>query len=342
MKQFAEYAVEKAVELLNIDSPSGYTKEASEWVFRAFQELGYKTEYTRKGGVIVDFGGEGNGLLLEAHMDTLGLMVAEIKKDGRLRVTNIGGIFAGTAECGNVRVRTRSGKVYEGTVQFINASMHMNKAAQEAARTYDNVEVVLDEDVRSAEDVKKLGIAAGDFVCLEPKTRVTESGYIKSHFLDDKLSVAILLGFAKYLKESGAVLKRHVVAHITVFEEVGHGGSASIPEGITEAISVDMGCVGEGVQCTERMVSICAKDAGGPYHYDIVGKLIAAAEKEGAEYAVDLYTFYRSDVETTLEAGADVCHGLVGPGVYASHGYERSHKDAVLNTLKLLKGYLEV
>ena len=171
---------------------------------------------------------------------------------------------------------------------------------------------------------------------------MTASGYIKSRFLDDKLSVGILLGLGKYLKDTGAELSRPVYAHITVYEEVGHGASASIPEGVTEALSVDMGCVGEGLRCTERQVSICAKDSGGPYAYDMVGRLIAAAKKEGADYAVDIYPHYGSDVEASLKGGFDIRHGLIGPGVYASHGYERSHLDGVYNTLKLLKGFLDI
>ena len=152
--------------------------------------------------------------------------------------------------------------------------------------------------------------------------------------------MGILYAFAKYLKDAGISLSRRVYVHITVYEEVGHGGSASAPAGLTEAISVDMGCVGDGLQCTEKKVSICAKDSGGPYHYDVVGKLIAAAKAERADYAVDVYPFYGSDVEATLRAGHDIRHGLIGSGVFASHGYERSHIDGVWNTLKVLKGYL--
>ena len=171
---------------------------------------------------------------------------------------------------------------------------------------------------------------------------MTEIGYIKSRFLDDKLSVGILLAFAKYCKDTGARLPRRTYLHITVYEEVGHGGAASVPKGVTEAISVDMGCVGDGLSCTERQVSICAKDSGGPYSYDVVGKLIDAAKREGADYAVDVYPHYGSDVEATLSGGADLRHGLIGAGVYASHGYERSHKAGVENTLKVLKGYLGI
>ena len=200
----------------------------------------------------------------------------------------------------------------------------------------------IDLDVNCNEETRALGIEIGDIVCFEPRTRVTESGYIKSRFLDDKLSVGILLGLAKYISDNKIALPRRVYVHVTVYEEVGHGGAGSVPAGVTEAISVDMGCVGEGVSCTERRVSICAKDSGGPYSYEVVGKLIDAAKKEGADYAVDVYPHYGSDVEVTLGAGNDVRHGLIGSGVYASHGYERSHKDGVMNTLLVLKGYLEI
>ena len=201
---------------------------------------------------------------------------------------------------------------------------------------------MLDEDVSSAADAKKLGIEVGDIVCFDPRTRRTASGYLKSRFLDDKLSVGILLGFAKYLSDNKITPARRTWVHVTVYEEVGHGGSGSVPAGVTEAISVDMGCVGDGLNCTERQVSICAKDSGGPYNYDVVGKLIAAAKATEADYAVDIYPMYGSDVEATLRAGADIRHGLIGAGVYASHGYERSHIDGVYNTLKVLCGYLEV
>ena len=174
--------------------------------------------------------------------------------------------------------------------------------------------------MNSAADSRKLGLEVGDIVCFDPRTRRTASGYLKSRFLDDKLSVGILLGFAQYLKDEGITPKRKVYVHVTVYEEVGHGGSASVPAGVTEAISVDMGCVGDGLQCTEKQVSICAKDSGGPYSYSVVGKLIDAAQKMEADYAVDVYPFYGSDVEATLRSGVDIRHGLIGAGVYASHG----------------------
>ena len=343
-RTYADFAWEQAAALLAIDSPSGYTAAAAAWVKESFEALGFSAHITRKGGVIIDLGGADaeDALLLEAHADTLGGMVSRIKGSGCLVVTPLGGMRAENAEAENVRVHTRCGKVIEGTCQLSNASVHVNGGYGDAKRTWDSVEIVLDEDVKSAADTRALGIEVGDIVCFDPRTRRTASGYLKSRFLDDKLSVGILFGFAKYLADNAITPARKVYAHVTVYEEVGHGGCASVPQGVTEAISVDMGCVGEGLSCTEKQVSICAKDSGGPYSYDVVGKLIAAAKQTGADYAVDVYPHYGSDVEDTLRAGQDIRHGLIGPGVYASHGYERSHMDGVYNTLLVLCGYLGV
>ena len=342
MENYVNFAVEKTVALLGIDSPTGYTRAAEDFVKQEFEALGFSATRTNKGGILVDLGGEDadDALLLEAHADTLGGMVAEIKGNGRLRIVNVGGMNANNAEAENCRIVTKFDGIYEGTLQLCDASIHVNDNYNDTSRKWKAMEVVLDEVVANADDVKKLGISVGDFVCFEPRTRVTKSGYIKSRFLDDKLSVGILLGFAKYLADNKLTPKRRVYVHVTVYEEVGHGGAASVPAGVTEAISVDMGCVGDGLQCTERQVSICAKDSGGPYSYEVVQKLIAAAKRENADYAVDIYPHYGSDVEATLSAGADVRHGLIGAGVYASHGYERSHIDGVRNTLRVLKGYL--
>ncbi len=343
-RKYADFAATKACELLAIDSPSGYTAQAARWVKEAFEALGFSACITTKGGVLADLGGENadDALLLQAHTDTLGAMVAEVKASGRLKLTPLGGMRAENAETENVRVHTRTGNIIEGTVQLCNASVHVNGEYADAKRTFDTVEAVLDEDVRSAEDTRALGVEVGDIVCFEPRTRITSSGYIKSRFLDDKLSVGVLLGLAKYLHDTGKTPARRVYAHVTVYEEVGHGGSGSVPSGVTESISVDMGCVGDGLTCTEKQVSICVKDSGGPYSYEVVGKLIDAAKKEGADYALDVYPHYGSDVEATLRAGFDIRHGLIGPGVYASHGYERSHVSGVENTLRVLKGYLGI
>lgn len=343
MELYTNYAVEQACALLAIDSPSGFTHHAAAYAAEELKRLGFEPEVTRKGGVLVCLNPQmpaDHALLLEAHLDTLGGMVTQICGN-RLKLTNLGGMNPNNGEAENVRIYTRDGKVYTGTFQMHNASVHVNGDYSSAKRSYDAMEVVIDEEVSNEEEVRALGIQPGDIVCFDPRTVVTPSGYIKSRFLDDKLSVGILLGLAARVADGQLNPNRRVWLHITVFEEVGHGGSSSVPDGITEAISVDMGCVGDGLGCKETQVSICAKDSGGPYHYEIVSKLMEAAKQGGADYAVDIYPYYGSDVEATLRAGHDLRHGLIGPGVYASHGYERSHKKGVEATLKLLNAYLK-
>ena len=341
-KKYVDYIVEETKKILAIDSPSGFTKEVADYVMEEYRALGYEPQLTVKGGVLVAIGGKKkkDAVMLEAHIDTLGAMVTEIKGNSRLKVSPIGGMNANNAEAENCRVYTRFSGKYEGTFQLNNASIHVNGDYNEEKRKYDAMEVVLDEKVKSKEDVEKLGIMAGDVVCFDPRTVVTDSGYIKSRFLDDKLSVGILLGYAKYLKEEKVEPERMIYHHVTVYEEVGHGGAASIPDGVTEVISVDMGCVGDGLSCDETQVSICAKDSRGPYNYDVVTGLIKAAKENDIDFAVDVYPYYGSDADVALTAGYDIRHGLIGSGVYASHGYERSHKDGVKNTFKLICAYL--
>ena len=341
-RKYTDYIIEQAEKLLSIDSPSGYCRQVTDYLLEELDRLGIQAKRTVKGGVVASFGGKNkeDGILLEAHCDTLGGMVAEIKANARLRLTNIGGMKPANAEAENVRIITKADGIYEGVCQLVNASVHVNGDYEKTERNWDTVEVLIDEPVSSKEDALKLGIMPGDYVCFEPRTRVTSSGYIKSRFLDDKLSAAILLAYGKYLKDEKIEPQRAVYAHFTIYEEVGHGGCAAIPDGVTEMISVDMGCVGKGLECDETMVSICAKDSMGPYDYQVVSGLIKAAQENDIAFAVDVYPHYGSDVDAALKAGYDMKHGLIGPGVYASHGYERSHRDGAKNTLKLLKAYL--
>ncbi len=336
-----KYIIDQLKKLTSIDSPSGFTEEVTQYTMEQFKKLGYVPYLTNKGCVVCDLGGKGNPLILSAHIDTLGGMVAEIKKNGRLRITNVGGLNANNCETENCRIRTRSGKIFEGTLQMNDPSIHVNGEYSKQDRTFADMEVVIDEDVKEKKNTEALGICNGDFVCFDPRTTVTESGYIKSRFLDDKLSVAILLGLAENLLEKKLQLKRKVYVFITVYEEVGHGACGALPADAEEIISVDMGCIGEGLTCNEQMVSICAKDSHGPYDYEVTTNLIRCAVDGKLNFAVDVYPHYGSDADAALAAGYDLKHGLIGAGVYASHGYERSHTDGVNNTLKLLEMYIK-
>ena len=342
-KEYVEYMVKQAVDVLDIDSPTGFTKNAADHIMAEYKKLGFEPKLTTKGGVIVDLGGKNSedAILVEAHMDTLGGMVCKIKDNGNLELTPLGGFSPNNGEAENCRIYTRDGKIYEGTFQLNDASVHVNDDYKTTAREFKSMEVVVDEEVSSADDTKKLGIMIGDIVAFEPRTRVTKSGYIKSRFLDDKLSVVVLLGQAKYLADNKITPERRLFHHITVYEEVGHGACGTVPDGVTEILSVDMGCIGDGLDCKETQVSICAKDSAGPYNYDVVSNLIKTAKDNNIDFAVDVYPHYGSDADAALNAGYDVRHGLIGAGVYASHGYERSHKKGVENTFKLLINYIK-
>ena len=336
--EYHEYIVEQTEKVIGIDSPTGYHYNVQKYLVDTIQAMGFEVRTLRKGGVIANLGGEGNPLMMLAHVDTLGAFVHYIKGNGRLAISN-GTLNPNNIETENVRVITRSGAVYDGTTQLENASVHVNPDVN-AERKFTNLEVVLDEDVTSKEDVEKLGICAGDFLAVEPRFQVTEKGYIKSRFLDDKASSGVLLGIAKYVSEHPGCLKRNVQLFFTTFEEIGHGASAGIPEEIEDLLAVDMGCVGDHLACTEKQVSICAKDSSGAYHFEMTNELIEVAKEHGIDYAVDIYPSYGSDAGAALRSGKDVRYALIGQGVYASHGYERTHKDGMKQTFELALNYV--
>lgn len=337
MNSHMNFIKEQLYTLTSIPSPSSFTTKVTDYLLSELSSLGYSPERSNKGNVFVTLGGSGSPLVLAAHVDTLGAMVRSIKENGRLRPTTIGGHQWSTADGENCTIHTRDGRVYTGVVLNKEPSSHV--ADQKTELIEENMEILLDENVTSDQDTLALGIQTGDIIAMDPRTVVTESGYIKSRFLDDKLSAAILLGLARAVREDTWKLNRKVSLLFTVYEEVGHGGSV-VPDDTEEMISVDMGCVGSDLGCTERMVSICAKDSGGPYNYDLITALSNLAKEKKLDYAIDIYPHYGSDVETTLRAGYDIRHGLIGPGVYASHNYERSHMDGVRNTFELLKAYI--
>lgn len=333
-----DYILEQLFKLTSIPSPSGYTHNIADYVLGQLCAMGYQPEMSNKGNVSVILGGEGDPLVLAAHLDTLGAMVRKIKENGRLRPTTVGGHQWDTCDGENCTIHTRDGRVYTGVVLNTEPSAHV--ADKKKDKTESHMEILLDENVHSKKGVKKLGIQNGDFISMDPRTVVTPSGYIKSRFLDDKLSAAILLGLAKAVKEEELLLNRKVTLIFTVYEEVGHGASY-IPSDTKEMLSVDMGCVGDGLECTEHKVSICTKDSGGPYDYDLTSRLIALSKELKLHYAVDIYPHYISDAGAAVKSGYDIRHGLIGPGVYASHNYERSHVDGMMNTYNLLKAFIQ-
>lgn len=331
------YMLEQLKTLTSIPSPTGMTKEATDYLLAELTRLGFRPERTPKGAVLCSLGGTGHPLLLSAHVDTLGAMVRAIKGSGTLRYTQIGGYSNNAIENENVVIHTRSGKTYTGTVQSVKASQHVWVNTNDA-RSDETLEIVLDEEVSCKADVEKLGIGAGDFVSFDPRTVITESGYVKSRHLDDKASSAVLLTLAREVAEGRAQLSRQVTLLFTVYEEVGHGASPLYKQDIEDMLAVDMGCVGDDLTCKETQVSICAKDSAGPFDFSFTNELIELAKANGIDYAVDVYPYYSSDAATALRSGMDARFALCGQGVFASHGYERTHVKGMLATLTLVTG----
>jgi len=327
-------------EILAIDSPSGFTAAAVERLGEMARELGYEGRRTRKGNLVVRVPGMSDETVgISAHVDTLGLVVRGFKDDGTLSFSQVGGAILPTLDGEYCRIRTRSGRIISGTILSNSPAAHVFDDASELAREAKEMHVRLDEEVSDADGAKALGILPGDFVCYDPKTEITDNGFIKSRFLDDKLSVAIVLTALKAFRDGKVTPPRGVQVVFSTHEEVGHG-LGHLPEPVTELVAVDMGCIGDDLSCTEYDVSICAKDSNGPYDYALTSRLIGLARDAGLSFAVDIYPNYGSDVSSAWGAGHDFAGALIGPGVSSSHGMERSHMKAAENAWRLLCLYL--
>lgn len=325
--------------ILAIPSPSGYTKNVIDFLINLCNEKGYSYEVSNNGSLVVSIKGETDYTVgIGAHVDTLGAMVCAINGDGTLKFDTIGGPSLPTYDGEYCQVITREGKTYTGTFLCKAQAVHVYKNAGSMERTKDTMIVRLDELVHNKQDVLNLGISNGDYIALDPKTIITPSGYIKSRFLDDKLSVAIIFELLNYFKNNNITPKYNLKVIISTYEEVGFG-SSYIPK-VDELIAVDMGCVGEHLEGSEEKVSICAKDSAGPYNYDINTKLINLAKQNNIDYVVDVFPYYSSDVSAALRAGNNIKGALIGSGVAASHGMERTHIKGVINTFELLKAYI--
>jgi aminopeptidase len=339
-KMNINYMVEILKNLVNIPSPSGNTEKVIQYVASLMEQYGVRHYISRKGGLIATLKGKDdrNHRMLTAHVDTLGAMVKEIKSNGRLKLTMIGGFRWNAVEGEYCQIETSDGRTYRGTIITTKASVHVYR--DKFDRDEDTMEVRIDEKVSNAEEVRALGIEVGDFVAFEPRFEEMPSGFIKSRHLDDKASVAILLSLIKTLKEEGTALPYTTHFLISNNEEIGYGGNSNITPETFEYLAVDMGAIGDGQTTDEFCASICAKDSSGPYHPRLRKKLVELAQQEEAYYKVDIYPYYGSDASAAIRSGYDIVHGLIGPGIDASHSHERTHKDSLLNTGAILYAYL--
>lgn len=330
-------------QLVSIPSPSGNTKKVIDFCENYLRDLNVEMYRNRKGGLIVTIPGKNTKQhrMLTAHVDTLGAMVKEVKANGRLKLTMIGGFRWNSVEGEYCKIETSSGKIYTGTILMHQQSVHVYKDAGKAERNEENIEVRIDEKVLNEHDVRALGIEEGDFVSFEPRVEITDSGYIKSRHLDDKASTAILLNLIKNIKENGLELPYTTHFLISNNEEIGYGGNSNITPETVEYLAVDMGALGDGQASDEYTVSICAKDSSGPYHYGLRKHLVNLAKENHIEYKVDIYPFYGSDASAAIRSGFDIVHGLIGPGIESSHAFERTHESSIFNTERLLYAYIQ-
>lgn len=336
------YCLKSFERLLAVDSTTGQYEQAQALVCTMLDELEIPYRLTHKGGVIAELGGEGRALAVTAHLDDIGLMVRHIRADGTLNVCPVGGLYPFYCVTENVRIHTREGKIYTGAICRTPNSVHVTEEELRTAppdfRT--NVCVVLDEDVKCAEDVRRLGIETGDMIALDPRFQMA-NGYLKSRFIDDKACAAVLLTVMKEVKEQRLALPRKVYAYFAFFEEIGHG-TTWLPADVEDILAIDIAPTGPDQNSDEHKVSIFAKDSRFPYHWGMTNELRETAIEEGLDYVMDIFTpHYGTDADGSVMAGYDVRHAAIGPGTANSHGYERTHLDGLRETYRLLLAYLQ-
>ena len=339
----SDYLLNFLTELLEIPSPTGYTDQAITFVEETLVGFpGLALARTRKGGLVATWPGEMSDAPrgLTAHVDTLGAMVKEIKSNGRLKLTKIGGFAWNTVEGEGCTVFTRRGETVRGALLLSAASSHVHGSkVNEVKREDENMEVRLDARTASAEETRDLSVEVGDFVAFDPRVEVT-SGFVRSRHLDDKACVACLVAALKAMQGAGLRPAQTATLHISNYEEVGHGAASGFPEDLAELVSLDMAAIGEGQASDEFHATLCVKDSGGPYHHDLSQRLRDLADQHEIAYKVDIYPYYGSDGEAYWRAGGDVSVALIGPGVDASHNYERTHMDALAATTQWILAYL--
>jgi putative aminopeptidase FrvX len=337
-----DYVVNILEKLIGIPSPSGYTDPIIEFLEQELKEYNISGQRIQKGGLLVTVAGSDSSKhrLVSAHVDTLGAMVKEISDKGKLKLSLVGGFTFNSIEGEYCQVHTLDGRIYAGTIQFSKTSVHIHRDTNLIERSQDNMEVRLDERVKSSEEVKRLGIQIGDFISFTPRFVKLDNGFIKSRHIDAKAPVACLLAILKDFSDNKVMIPYTTHFFFSNNEEIGFGANSNIPEETVEYVAIDIGICGIGQASDEFSVSICAKDSGGPYHYELRRQLVALAIEQNIGYSIDIFPNYASDVTTAMRAGYDVKHGLIGPGVDSSHAMERTHQDALDNTTKLARAYL--
>ena len=337
-----EYLRKILVDLLNTPSPTGDTEYAVSFVQGELESMGVTTSRTQKGALLAHIDGhrQDRPRAVSAHVDTLGAIVAEVKSSGRLRLSALNGLMWPTVESEGLWIATRSGRQIRGSMVLTNGAAHVNRDAHKSERNADSLEVRLDERTSSSEETRLLGIEVGDFVYFDPRVEASDSGFIRSRFIDDKACVACILAAIKAMKDSTYTPAQRTTFLISNFEEVGHGGMDSLPDDLAELLILDMACIGQGLRGDEFHCTLCVKDSSGPYSLRLSNKIRDVADRRGIDLKTDVYPYYGSDGSAYWRSGGRAEVALIGPGVDTSHGYERTHIDALVDTASLLAEYL--
>ncbi len=337
------YLLEFLTGLLNTSSPTGYAEQAISYIEKALAQYpDLRMRRTRKGALAVNWDGLMHNAprALTAHADTLGAMVKEIKSNGRLKLSRIGGYAWNTVEGEGCTIFASHGPAIRGSILLTKASGHVHSSqVNELKREDETMEVRLDARTSSVEESQALGIQVGDFVAFDPRVEVVNN-FVRSRHLDDKACVACLVAAIQAIHAAGLQPAQNTCFFFSNYEEVGHGAAAGIPPETTELVTVDMAAVGDGQTSDEFHPTLCVKDSGGPYHHGLSQKLRLIAEEHDIAYKVDIYPYYGSDGEAYWRSGGDVAVALIGPGVDASHNYERTHLDALQGTTRWVMAYL--
>lgn len=335
------YLIEAFKRLVSAPSPVGYYVELKPVLEQIAAEIGLTVTYDDRNTAYITLDGEDNSktVLICAHADTLGLMVRCIESNGQIKVRRLGGGSIPSLEGESVTVHTRDGKKYSGLIICQSHSTHVFADAHTLERNEDTIRVLLDSNVKSKEDVKKLGIGNGDIISIDPRCEYTDNGYLKSRYIDDKGGIACCFTALNYLVKNNLKPRFKTVLAFPFYEEIGIGGTY-VPDDVSEYIALDIGLIGPELDGSEHTVSICAKDATAPYDYELTNRLIDYAKKAESEYAVDVYYKYSTDAAAALRAGNNIRCGCFGMAVYCSHGMERTHISSLLNTVNLLLAYI--
>ncbi len=328
-------------ELVNTPSPVGYYVQMGSVIEKYAAMFGHEVTRDNKSTCYITLDGEDNSrtVMVGAHLDTIGMIVRRIDSDGMIRVRQLGGVNFHSLEGESVTVHTRDGRKYTGLMACQSHSVHVFDDARTLERDENTMMIILDEKVSSREDVTALGIRHGDVISVDPRCQITESGYLKSRFIDDKAAAACCFALLKYLEENKLKPRYRTIFAFPFSEEIGMGGTY-IPEEVSQFVAVDIGLIGPDYEGDEFSVSICAKDNAAPYDYELTSGLIRLAEKCECPHKVDIFYRYGTDANAAVRAGNNIRAAAFGMAVYCSHGMERTHREGLEATGCLLAAYV--